>query len=1218
MNTVKCPKCGSSMVLRTARRGRNTGGQFYGCSRYPKCNETLPADSVPPSIDYSMSENDKEEQSFVETAFPRSLVGRAKFHNYQVRFVESVALPIDWLEAITTTDFVNPKALLALSQWRVDFPIIPSRYTLDEDHRRVISIIEKILTRGRITLLPHSLEESIQAVFSESSHLEPSLSVLDSCSWNDNQSTYEHAWLDSTEESIFYHDILPTLLGQSWHQFVIPQVEISSLLSPGQAIDSSFSQRVDFAMFLPWSGDSIIVEIDGAQHAQHSGADLERDVHLEQAGHIVIRIPAHEIQSRNGPKLAFLQERFASAKQNQTLPSTSDDTAALIRASRIAHQIQLVILQAIQLGLLHPEKLDSWHIVSDLDQLSFLNKNTAATLLNQSAVEFVELYARLYRLYSVASLLDQPRTSLLCDHHTGADDDEICICFSDKSSSSAPSFYVQNIYFPFHIAASSFPTSPFSTMPSRPDQEDIEYFLQYLFRKPTFWEGQYDGITRTLQSQDSLILLPTGAGKSIIYQLASLLLPGRTIVIDPIIALIDDQIDNLAMMGIDRCIGITSQIVEPQDRARAMQLFGQGEYLFAYVAPERFQTIEFRDSLRALTVHTPIAAIAVDEAHCISEWGHDFRTAYLNIGRTSRNFCRFNDRIPPLIALTGTASRSVLKDIQRELQIDDFDAIITPQSFDRPELKFHILTAQSDEKSSRLNGFLGQKLPSLFNVTRSTFYQARGKSTYSGIIFCPWVNGQYGVVHIADEISSDLGVPTVHYSGKAPKGWDSATHRRFKRESERNFKKNDVPLLVSTKAFGMGIDKANIRYTVHYGIPPSIESFYQEAGRAGRDREDAHCCIIVSNDDPQRSDKLLNPNTAVEEVDQILKAVDWDDNDDITRDLFFHTNAFRGVEQEGKDIEEVLHHLGDVSRRREVILSLPALERNAVEKALHRLLLVGVVSDYTIDYSAIEFGVKLSGATKEQIIQAYGVYVGSYLHSRRHTEVEKATRFLSVPLDELIPNIIKLLLQFIYEVIERGRRRALHEMLLACTTSPTDKDIRDRILSYLEVTEYSEDLEELITDDNVGISKCQDIFGRLRSPNEAAEVRGQVSRYLESYPDHPGLLMLRFLSEMLARDANAGIAKQNFKASITSARDNYGQSQSSIIEIASWAVSSIGRRHKGLANELVGEILATYPTKDSAKELLRKLPTTLSEQSAWFLLANLEQACNSFILDNGG
>ncbi|GAI67181.1 unnamed protein product, partial [marine sediment metagenome] len=271
--------------------------------------------------------------------------------------------------------------------------------------------------------------------------------------------------------------------------------------------------------------------------------------------------------------------------------------------------------------------------------------------------------------------------------------------------------------------------------------------------------------------------------------------------------------------------------------------------------------------------------------------------------------------------------------------------------------------------------------------------------------------------------------------------------------------------------------------------------------------------------------KLLNPNTKVEEIDEIVKNIPWEENDDITRVLYFHTNTFRGTVQEKQDIAEVLQRLGDISKKGTKILTIPSeiLERvkkttknkivretrKITEKALHRLLLIGVISDYTIEYSSNEFTVKLSGVTKEEIIEIYGKYVASYLYSRRQNEVEKASRFLHLSLIDFITGMIDLLLHFIYDVIERGRRRALHEMLLACTTSPTDKDIRKRILSYLEATEYSEILEQVIADENAGITKCRDLFTSVRSPNESAELRGQVSRYLESYPDYPGLLMLR-------------------------------------------------------------------------------------------------------------
>lgn len=979
-------------------------------------------------------------------------------------------------------------------------------------------------------------------------------------------------------------------------------------------MNTTSSQRADFAIFHPRLEKKIIVEIDGEQHKGHIESDKERDRILQEYGYTVIRIQVDEIQKGSGSQLSFLRSKLSpiDEKFNENVVSPHNEIIKFIHSIKLAHQIQIVLLQAIQSGFLNLEDTGSWHIIADLDEIGLFDKKEALAILKKSVVDFVELLEKLIKLYSVKLETKEPSYGLFSEYTIDKSANGIYISFSDKFTTNLPTFYVQNIYFPFHIANSSFPSMPLTEGLKKPEEKDLEYFLQYLFRKPSFWEGQYDGITRALQGKDALLLLPTGAGKSLVYQLASLLLPGRTVVIDPIIALMEDQVDNLAMIGIDRCIAITSQIADPQDRLRALQLFGQGEYLFAYIAPERFQTIEFRESLRTLTVHTPIALIVVDEAHCVSEWGHDFRTAYLNIGRTSRNYCESNGKIPPLLALTGTASRAVLKDVQRELKIEEFDAIITPKSFDRAELKFHIIYSSSQEKRARLKGYLGQMLPSLFNTTTSSLYQTRGNETYSGLVFCPWVGGEFGVERVADDIRKDLGINTAIYAGKEPKGIDSNQYRYHKQRVTKEFKRNKIPLLICTKAFGMGIDKPNIRYTIHFGIPPSIESFYQEAGRAGRNRKTAYCCIIVSNDDPVRSKKLLDPNTRVEEIDKIIKNIPWEENDDITRVLYFHTNAFRGIAQERQDVEEVLRHLGDISKKGTKTITLPNIERNIVEKALHRLLIIGVVADYTIDYSRDEFAVTLSGANKEEILEAYGRYVASYLYSRRQTEIEKASRFLELSLLEFIMEMVGLLIHFIYDVIERGRRRALSEMLLACTDSPTDSGIRQRILRYMEATEYSENLERIINEEKAGIAKTKDVFGIVCSPNEAAELRGQVSRYLESYPDHPGLLMLRCLSEIFSRDKNTEVTKQNFTASIYSALTNYGLNNDIVLDFAAWAVSNIARQDKKLAKELIYK-LTKSSDRSIVRMLIEKLPIELIEVPAWLLLAKIEKDCNTLV-----
>lgn len=1209
------------MVLRTARKGRYAGQEFYGCSnynKYPKCETIVSLEDAgfAPSIEQNRVGDPRQAQETL--SLPHVLIARSRFQNHQVKFFETCAVPESFLEYINTEE-IDERQIQYLSQWRIDFPIKESIPVLETNQRQVISVLEKILTRGRVTLLSPQLENILKGTTIKKLGDSFPISLNEVCSNADDRSSFTHDWLDSEEESVFYNSILRQGTTRNLNRFIIPQVEISSLLPLSSNTDFTQFQRVDFLVNHPSVEEKMIIEIDGEQHLTQIESDRERDRILQQYGYTVIRVPAEEIRREDGQQFSLLNSKLSmfDGLLSYDLTPGNKRIADFIQKVKFAHQIQVTILQAIQSGHLNLDKIDSWNIVSDIDKQSALNKKTGFIILKESVNDLIDVLRALCNLYSVELEGIEPECQLFSAKDNIIYDNSICIAFSDRPISNLPTFHIQNIYFSHHLTNSSFSAPPVTEQLVGMNEEILLYFLRYIFRMSSFREGQLEGINRILSGEDSMLLLPTGAGKSLVYQLASMLLPGRTIVVDPIIALMDDQIDNLTASGIGRCIAISSQIDSPREKERAIELFGQGEYLFAFVAPERLQTLEFRESLRTLTVHTPITLIVVDEAHCVSEWGHDFRPAYLNIGRTTRDYCQFETFIPPLIALTGTASRAVLKDVLRELQITDFDAIITPASFNRPELHFKILRSISDEKIAKLNGYLIQSLPNLLNITSTSLYQARGKDTYAGIVFCPHVNGEYGVVRVKQEIQDNLGIGVQIYSGSAPSNWNASEYRLDKRRTATAYKRNAFPILVSTNAFGMGIDKQNIRYTIHYCLPRSIESFYQEAGRAGRDGNNSYCCVIFSDDDIQRSQNLLNPNTTVEEIDGINSSLSRAEGDDITRALFFHTNAFRGIRQEREDCGAVIQSIGDTSRKKTVVFPMPQMDMKTVEKALHRLLLIGVILDYTVDYSKKEFTVKLSGANNEEIAEAYGDYVAGYLQSRRETELKQINPILSFPHAEFVSSVIDLLLKFVYDVIERGRRRALNEMLATCSQSTTDEDIRDRILKYF-AGEYSETLENIISGTDVGIIECRDVFSSIRSPNDAADLRGQVSRYLESYPDHPALLMLRCLCELFSRDSNSEVAKQNFIASITAARTSYGINDSAVTEFSIWAVANIFNRDAELSMDLVSEFIGLFPSRECARNLIQDLPLALAKIPAQFLIEALADKCLALILTNGG
>jgi ATP-dependent DNA helicase RecQ len=369
-----------------------------------------------------------------------------------------------------------------------------------------------------------------------------------------------------------------------------------------------------------------------------------------------------------------------------------------------------------------------------------------------------------------------------------------------------------------------------------PGADPLERARQALRRYwgyPDFRPGQDQAIRNVLSGGDSLTIMPTGGGKSLCYQVPATLLPGVTLVVSPLISLMKDQVDGLEAAGVPASfINSTLPVGEMAARLDAAQ---RGDLKLLYVAPERFDAEGFRRRLADL----PVSLLAVDEAHCVSEWGHDFRPSYLRL-REVRTLLGN----PPVAALTATATEEVRRDIVRQLGLREPAVLVT--GFDRRNLVWHVLQAKNDSEKDRL------VLRLLKGRDGSAIIYASTRKAVDGITGL--LNG--------------MGTPAVGYHAGLPD--------RDRKRIQDEFMSGKVRVVVATNAFGMGIDKPDVRVVIHYNLPGNLEAYYQEAGRAGRDGGDSDCVLIHAHKDKFTHEYFIKsaypPRKAVEEAMRALRA----------------------------------------------------------------------------------------------------------------------------------------------------------------------------------------------------------------------------------------------------------------------------------------------------------------------------------------------------------
>ena len=661
-------------------------------------------------------------------------------------------------------------------------------------------------------------------------------------------------------------------------------------------------------------------------------------------------------------------------------------------------------------------------------------------------------------------------------------------------------------------------------LPNEEEVVNLRYFLQLLFRKQDFREGQLPILNRAVQLDSVIGLLPTGGGKSLTYQLAALLQPGVSIVIDPLASLMKDQYDGLIKNGIDNCTFINATIGKDEVLARESKL-SESKVHMLFVSPERLCIFRFRQKLRAMAEgHIYFAYGVIDEVHCVSEWGHDFRFSYLHLGRNLYNYVLPKQRRGEgqehisLFGLTATASFDVLADVERELSGESAfplgsDATVRFENTNRLELQYRVIPIDASEARNKWDVFDRKNIetPNILRVAQSMLEELERPESIktikerfikrenitdpvaqkkikdadlsvsvpanwymdngaAAIVFCPHRKGSIGV-HDSD---SKQGIATsIRESLNCQRistfvGGETLS-------SIDNFLSGRTNIMVATNAFGMGIDKPDVRFTLNVNHSGSLEAFVQEAGRAGRDRKMALSIILYSNQ--------LHADYEVHQFffDDSFKGASFEkhvmfflmayQNTTVTIQGNSHTtqsiNGFMTRLYDAPVGETIISTISyktpsqdyESLNQRLIKAGLPPLRKDndyqaALEKAIYRMCCIGVVDDFTRDYTTHTFRVvtrkKSDGEYFNELKRFLMRY---YTEERAQIEIKRAYTFKG---DDEIQKCLGYITSFVYEKIAAKRKQAIYDMERFCNSAIMDmrpwlevnEDLKDEIFYY--------------------------------------------------------------------------------------------------------------------------------------------------------------------------